>query len=170
MGFEILSPNAKQLLDEILQSDNPTQFVCDKWENLSAEDSNEFKAGLKELTQNNYIRIKWADNMPYLVFICDSAKMYNDNLIEHDKQMMQEDNNGSRILYNNSINIGNGNKITKSNISINTCEESTNSSFKKQSFYEKHPAICAFLISLIAGIVLLFSFWGKIVQFIEGAI
>jgi len=68
-----------------------------------------------------------------------------------------------------SINIGNNNKITNSTIT----EKIENSyispkSVQKQTFYEKHPIICGFFISLIAGIILLFSFWDKIVNFLEG--
>lgn len=170
MDFEILSPNTKRLLDEILQSDNPTQFVYSKLENLSVEEADKFKFRLKELTQKKYISIKWADNKPYLVFICDSAKAYNDELLEHEEQTFSESNNGGKIVYNNSIYIGNGNKITKSDISIDSNKKSTKKPFKKKSFYERHPIICAFLISLVAGIVLMFSFWENIVDFIEGGI
>ena len=59
-----------------------------------------------------------------------------------------------------SINIGNNNKIKGTNIA-----EITN---VKKKFYEKHPVICSFSISLVAGIVLLFSFWDKIISLIEG--
>ena len=66
-----------------------------------------------------------------------------------------------------SINIGNNNKIKNSNI-IEKLEVKESPTIKK-TFYEKHPVICGFLISLIAGIVLLFSFWSKIICFREGA-
>ena len=39
---------------------------------------------------------------------------------------------------------------------------------KKKTFFDKHPVICGFLISLVAGIVLLFSFWEKLISFLEG--
>jgi len=59
-----------------------------------------------------------------------------------------------------SINIGDNNKIKNANIAERL--------EIKKSFYEKHPVICGFLISLVAGIVLLFSFWDRIVNLIEG--
>ena len=59
-----------------------------------------------------------------------------------------------------SINIGDNNKIKR--LEINDDQS------VKKSFYEKHPVICGFLISLVAGIVLLFSFWDRIVNLIEG--
>lgn len=66
-----------------------------------------------------------------------------------------------------SINIGNNNKIKNSNIAekLNMKEKPS----VKKNFYEKHPIICSFLISLMTGIILLFSFWDKIISMIEGA-
>lgn len=67
-----------------------------------------------------------------------------------------------------SVNIGNNNRIVNSNIS--ECIEDGNASTKieKKRFFERHPVICGFLISLIAGFFLMFSFWKEIIAFIEG--
>lgn len=64
-----------------------------------------------------------------------------------------------------SVNIGNNNKIKNSTIA-----EQINSNQKpeKKCFYDKHPVICGFLISLVAGVVVLFSFWTDIVKWLEG--
>ena len=64
-----------------------------------------------------------------------------------------------------SINIGNNNTIKNSNIA-ERIENNYNSPPK--TFYERHPIIFGILISLIAGFVLLFSFWNKIIYFLEG--
>lgn len=66
-----------------------------------------------------------------------------------------------------SINIGDNNKIKNAYIA-EKMEIHDNPSIKK-SFFEKHPVICSFLISLAAGIILLFSFWDKFISLIEGA-
>lgn len=66
-----------------------------------------------------------------------------------------------------SVNIGDNNKIKNSNIAEKI--EVKDIPTTKKSFYEKHPVICGFLISLVAGIILLFSFWDNIVSLIEGA-
>ena len=65
-----------------------------------------------------------------------------------------------------SIQIGDNNRINNSTIgeSINSNKKDE----KKAGFYEKHPVICGFIISLTAGIVLLFSFWERIISFLEG--
>ncbi len=64
-----------------------------------------------------------------------------------------------------SIHIGDNNRIHKSTIAekININNEFMND----RTFYENHPVLCGLLISLIAGIVLLFHFWGKVISFIE---
>lgn len=69
---------------------------------------------------------------------------------------------------NMSINIGDNNKIKNTNMAEKL--EIKGNPFIEKSFYEKHPVICGFFISLIAGIVLLFSFWDKIISLIEGVL
>ena len=66
------------------------------------------------------------------------------------------------------IKIGNNNTIKNSNIAetINDC--SSQNPNNKKTFYEKPPVICGFLISLVAGVVVLFSFWNSIISWIEG--
>lgn len=67
-----------------------------------------------------------------------------------------------------SVNIGNNNKIINSNIS-ETIEDGDNSKKPhKKRFFDRHPVICGFFISLIAGLFLMFSFWKEIIAFIEG--
>ena len=63
------------------------------------------------------------------------------------------------------IKIGNNNKMSKS-----TIDESVSGIIRPptKSWYEKHPVIGGIIISLVAGFILLFSFWEKIVQLIEG--
>ena len=38
----------------------------------------------------------------------------------------------------------------------------------KKTFWEKHPLLLGVIGAVIAGVILTFSFWGKIVAFIEG--
>lgn len=61
-----------------------------------------------------------------------------------------------------SIKIGNNNKIKKSKIGHNY-----GSTPPKENFFTKHPLISGVIISMIAGFIMLFSFWEKIVKWIE---
>lgn len=99
--------------------------------------------------------------MPYQVIINNSARVYDEQLAEYEKNKLAQQ---SAYYVNQSLNIGDGNTIKDSTIA----NKVVNTSENKKSFYDKHPVICGFLISLVTGIVLLFSFWSKIIEFIEG--
>lgn len=66
------------------------------------------------------------------------------------------------------VKIGNNNTIKNSNIAETMNGNITNPPNNKKTFYDKHPIICGFIISLVAGIVVLFSFWNNIINWIEG--
>lgn len=66
------------------------------------------------------------------------------------------------------VKIGNNNTIKNSNIAETMNGNATNPPNNKKNFYDKHPIICGFIISLVAGIVVLFSFWNNIINWIEG--
>ena len=71
---------------------------------------------------------------------------------------------GAFCYIDKGVIIGDNNKISNSIIAGNISSSET---MKKKTFFERHPVICGLLISLSAGIVLLFSFWTKIIEFIE---
>lgn len=110
MSFERLPINSEKVLIQILQADNPTKMLCDRLESLSKKELEEFLGILHELSQKGYIKIYWADDLPYQVFIHDSARTYNERLLEYEAQV-QNTELSNKAVYNNSINIGNGNKI-----------------------------------------------------------
>lgn len=63
-----------------------------------------------------------------------------------------------------SIKIGNKNKIKNSSIGH---QYNATTPAEKKSFAERHPIIIGFLVSLVVGFILLFSFWKPIVEWIE---
>lgn len=171
MEFNKLPMNSKKLLDEIVKAENPTQLLCDRFENSSSKENEDLRSLIKELCQSEYIRIPmWADNKPYHVVVNNSARTYDEQIAEYEEEKRTQ----RGITYigtvnDQSVRIGNGNKISNSNIAGKNENHLDNApSDVKKSFFEKHPVICGFLVSLMAGIVLLFSFWSKIVELIEG--
>lgn len=62
------------------------------------------------------------------------------------------------------INIGNNNNISNSNFSDNSVKEQKDN---RKNFWEKHPFLLTFIAGLLVSIIMLFSFWDKIVGFIE---
>jgi len=171
MEFNKLPMNSKKLLDEIVKAENPTQLLCERFENSSSKEDEELRSLIKELCQSEYIRIPmWADNKPYHVVVNNSARTYDKQLAEYEEEKRtQRGTVYIGTVNDQSVKIGNGNKISNSNIAgiIENHSDSASSDVKK-SFYQKHPVICSFLVSLLAGIVLLFTFWSNIVELIEG--
>lgn len=161
MGFYKLPANAEALLHEILQADNPVDMLCERFKGISHTEDDALRGILRQLREEGYININWASNVPYQVIINNSARVYDEQLAEYEKNKLAQQ---STYYVNQSINIGDGNTIKDSTIA----NKVVNTSENKKSFYDKHPVICDLLISLVAGIVLLFSFWSKIIEFIEG--
>lgn len=164
MEFRKLSSNSKKLLDEIIQSENPVQMLCERFECASEVEDEELRGILRELREEGFINTKWADNKPYHITINNSARTYNEQLEEYEKMSQSKAVYYMGTVNDKSITIGDGNKISNSKI---TGEIINDASESKKSFYEKHPVICSFIISLIAGIVLLFSFWSNIISWFE---
>lgn len=173
MEFKKLPANSKRLLDEIVRSENPTQLLRGKFQNLSTKEDEELRGIIRELCQSGYINIPmWADNVPYHVVVNNVGRTYNEQLAEYEeeKRAQQGDTYTIGTVNDQCVTIGDSNKINKSIIVGKKKEKAGNSTLSGNTmFYERHPIICGFLISLAAGLVLLFSFWSKIISFIEGA-
>lgn len=84
MDFIKLPSNSKQILDEILASENPTAMLQKRFEGVSPKEDYELRGILRELRESGYIDIKWADNIPYVVVINNSARTYEEQLITYE--------------------------------------------------------------------------------------
>ena len=157
MEFQKLSLNSRALLSEIVSAENPIELLRDKFKKASPQQDRELRGILRELGERNYLKIQWAENKPHHITINNSARTYEEQLAEYEAK--------AHAFSSHSITIGNNNKINGSTIAGTM---STTGTVKKGGFYENHPVICSVLISLFVGIVLLFSFWGRIISFIEG--
>lgn len=62
------------------------------------------------------------------------------------------------------IHIGNNNNISNSNFTNNSIQKQSD---KSKKFWEKHPFLLSLITGLLVSIIMLFSFWGKIIEFIE---
>lgn len=65
------------------------------------------------------------------------------------------------------IKIGNNNKIKNSSIIDNSNSSNSNESDIKESFASKHPLLIGIVGSIIASIIMTFSFWENISHFIK---
>lgn len=86
MEFRKLPSNSKQLLDDLLQAENPSELLCCRIENLTGQSLEELRGIIRELREEGYIKVFWADNLPYEVTINNSARTYNERLAEYEAE------------------------------------------------------------------------------------
>lgn len=160
MGFYKLSAVAEELLQDILTDENPVQLLRDRFKGLDHRADEEFRSIIRELRENGYISLSWADNLPYRVVINPSARVYFEQKREAEERV------ASTTFIDQSIHIGDGNKFKHVRVGHSKDERSEDS--KRKNIVERHPIITSAIISLLVGLVLMFSFWGNIIQWIEG--
>lgn len=81
--MEWLPANSKQLLDEIVCADNPTEMLSERFAHTSNKEDNELRGIIQELREKGYVDVIWADDLPYLVTINNSARTYNEYFSHH---------------------------------------------------------------------------------------
>ena len=167
MDFKKLPTNAKQLLDEIVNAENPTQYLSKRFDAASHKEDEELRGIIRELREGGYIGILgWSGNKPYNVIVTNAARTYDERLAEYEAKKAAQ-KQPTYIINDNSVNIGKGSKISRSTIA-SKIEGSAPDTTAKKSFPERHPIIFNVAIGLFTGFILLFSFWEKIVKWIEG--
>lgn len=167
MSFNKLPSNTKQLLDEIVNAENPTKYLSDRFDAATAKEDDELRSFLRELKDGGYITIPmWSGNKPYHVIINNSARTYNERLAEYEAEKITAQN----ITYNitdKSVTIGNGNNFKGSTIAGEINNSSINAPEKK-AFFAEHPLLATIIGGAVVAFIMLFSFWEKIVTWIEG--
>lgn len=97
--FEKLPSNSKKLLDDILQSDNPSEFLRKYYVDMPTKDKDVIRGIIRELIGKRFIDVKWADNAPYCVTIHNSARAYEEQLKEYEsKRIKMEEKELSKIF------------------------------------------------------------------------
>lgn len=165
MGFQKLPSNSKSLLDALLNTDNPTQELCKRWDSAVGAEMDELKGIINELRQLGYLNVQYADNKPYRVSLTNSARTYDDRLAEYEEEKARQ---GATYIVNQSVQIGDHNKIKNSNIAGRMQSQPDNNTSAKKKFSERHPILLSVIVGLVTGFILLFSFWQDIVNWIEG--
>lgn len=159
MSFRNLPSNSEQLLKGLLDSSNPTEYLADKFKNISDSEDDELRGIIRELKEEGYLDILWADDLPYHVTLNNSARTYFDRASEQNRIEKSE------ITYiDQSIHIGDNNRISDTNFHSTVNRKDDNNA----SFAYRHPIIIGLIISFLVGFSLLFSFWDKIIKWIEG--
>lgn len=165
MVFQKLPSNSKALLDALVNADNPTQELCERWDSAIGAEMDELKGIISELRQRGYLNVQYADNKPYRVSLTNSARTYNERLAEYEEERARQ---GATYIVDQSVRIGDHNKIKNSNIAGRMQSQPDNNTSAKKKFSEKHPILLSVIVGLATGFILLFSFWQDIVNWIEG--
>ena len=132
--FTKLPSNSEKLLNELVQANNPTELLCEKVKAVTGKDEEELMGIIRELRQESYIDVKWADDLPYIVTLNNSARTYNEQFAEYERQTQAFQNRGSEKKNANKEHVAEliqrGERIGKE---------------------EYHPACDGFPISYVAG-------------------
>lgn len=85
--FTKLPSNSEKLLNELVQANNPTELLCVKVKAVTGKDEEELMGIIRELRQEGYIDVKWADDLPNIVILNNSARTYGEQLAEYERQL-----------------------------------------------------------------------------------
>ena len=99
--FNKLPSNSEKLLNELLQADNPTEVLCEKVKAATGKYEDELLGIIRELRQEGYIDVNWADDLPYIVTLNNSARTYDEQLAEYERQMQPLQSPSTRKKYTN---------------------------------------------------------------------
>ena len=147
-----LSETAKRLLLDIKNSQNPTNYLYDLYNTCSLEEKEELMMAINELVDAGYLHVLWADNSPWYTTVRRLSNSITNNA-------------NWEFSMNNTVTVGNKNSLSNSFIASNSTIIMDQSS--KKSFYERHPVVVGLLITLGGGLIMMFSFWGAIVDAVE---
>lgn len=94
--FYKLPSNTHQLLKDILKADNPVEMLQNRFEIISDKEDDELRGMLRELQENGFMDIFWADDVPYTLFLSNLARTYEEQLADY----VQQQSSASKIEYN----------------------------------------------------------------------
>lgn len=120
---QAIPKNSMDLLQQLLEEDNPVEYMQYLFEGLDNKSDNRLRAMMRDLKEKGYIITSWADNVPYYIEFNERAYTVN----EENRGEMQ---NGTYIINN----------ITNGNANINSTDNSvrnTNISYNDAKLFEK---------------------------------
>lgn len=99
MGFMKLPYNSERVLLELVRAENPTQVLRYKYERYSDNELGELNGVIRELRESGYINVKWANDMPYIVTINNSARRYEEQLAEYESKIDVQDTREKKLIF-----------------------------------------------------------------------
>lgn len=74
----IFPKSAKDLLVQLLEKDNPVEYMQYLFEDLDSKTDNRLRAMMRALREEGYISTRWADNVPYYIEFNEKAYTFNE--------------------------------------------------------------------------------------------
>lgn len=85
MGFRQLPKDSERILEELVHAENPSDYLSALYQCARGKEQDILHGIIKELSDKGFIDVIWADNCPFYVTINNSARTYNEQLIEQDR-------------------------------------------------------------------------------------
>ncbi len=120
---QIFPKNSMDLLHQLLDKDNPVEYMRYLFKDLDHESDSRLRAMMRDLKEKGYIITSWADDRLY-------SLEFNEKAYTIDEENMTEKKNGAYIINN----------ITNGNANINSTDNSvrnTNISYNDAEIFEK---------------------------------
>ena len=95
MSFYKLPSNSEQLLSELVDAENPSKYLYNKYKNANSKEKDILRGIINELSENGFIDDYWADGCPVMVNLNNSAITYQEQLAEYERQTQAFQNRGS---------------------------------------------------------------------------
>ena len=97
----IFPKNSKELLKQLLDKDNPVEYMGYLFDGLDSKTDSRLRAMMRDLKEEGYISTFWASDVPYII-------EFNEKAYNFDENNTPTMGNGSSVIYN-TYNITNGN-------------------------------------------------------------
>lgn len=104
---QIFPKNSMDLLQQLLEQDNPVEYMRYLFMNLDHKSDSRLRAMMRDLKEKGYIITSWADDLPFSI-------EFNEKAYTIDEESVGEMKNGTYIINN----------ITNGNANINSIDNS----------------------------------------------
>lgn len=74
----MLSNEANNLMSEIIENENNKNYWANRFDNISPKENAILRGCFQELVDNKFIKVTWADNIPYIIHILKDGYLNND--------------------------------------------------------------------------------------------
>lgn len=85
MEFQKLPTNCEELLYELVEAENPSEYLSKKYMDSSEKEQEILWGIIKDLCDNEYISVNWYDDCPQIVFLFNKARTYHESLLRYER-------------------------------------------------------------------------------------